>query len=107
MAPGVESYSFGEITIDGATDGVRENWWRRKGHSLHPEDVRQVLEEVKPDVLIVGCGASGALTVPGETREWIEARGTKVLDLPSREAVEKYNEMASRVNVVAALHLTC
>ncbi len=116
MAPKVESYSFGNITIDGTSyrndviicpDGIRDNWWRKQGHSLHPEDIRGVLDDINPDTLIVGRGANGALTVPDETRRWIESRGTQVLDLPTREAVEKYNKMSQAGDVVAALHLTC
>jgi len=113
--PTVESYDFGRITIDGieytadviiTPAGVKENWWRKEGHSLCPEDIEGVLD---PDieVVIIGCGASGILSVPNDTRKWLEGQGVRLYALPTREAIERYNEMAGSGKVIAGLHLTC
>jgi hypothetical protein len=116
MAPVIEDYEFGRIQIDGKTfrsdvivcpDGVRPDWWRKDGHGLDPNDVEAVLDEVRPDKLIIGCGANGALTVPETTRKWIEKKGVELIALPSKQACEKYNELSSSKSVVAGLHLTC
>ncbi len=57
----IESYHFGLIRIDGGTppgenpteyrqdlivfpDKIKSNWWRKQGHSLAVEDVRDVIE---------------------------------------------------------------
>ncbi|TET38897.1 MAG: hypothetical protein E3J72_01875 [Planctomycetota bacterium] len=113
--PRIDSYEFGRITIDRKTytsdviitpEGVAANWWRKEGHSLHPEDLNAVTA-VKPEVLIVGCGASGILKVPDKTRQWISEKGIELIDLPTREACDRYNELSESKNVAAGLHLTC
>lgn len=113
--PRIESYDFGEIVVDGETytadviitpAGVKPDWWRKEGHSLRPEDLEGILG---PDieVVIIGCGASGILTVPEDTRRWLEEQGVRLVALPTREACERYNEMAGSGRVIAGLHLTC
>ena len=115
MPPQIEAYDFGRITIDGrdygsdliiTPDGVRSDWWRKEGHGLHPEDLGAVLEP-PPETLIIGCGASGLLSVPDETRRWVAEKGIELVDLPTRAACERYNELSKDARVVAGLHLTC
>jgi hypothetical protein len=111
----IEAYQFGSITIGGETyardliicpDGIRKDWWRREGHSLHPEDLEAVID-LDPEVLIVGCGRDDRLRVPDETRRWISQRGIELIELPTGEACDRYNELAGQSRVIAALHLTC
>jgi hypothetical protein len=115
MIPVIESYDFGHIVIDGkgyssdvivTPDGVKANWWREEGHSLCPEDLETALG---PDieVVIIGCGANGALRVPDSTRIWLEEKSIRLYALPTSEACERYNEMAGSGKVIAGLHLTC
>jgi hypothetical protein len=114
-APHIEAYQFGRITIDGKTytrdliicpDGIRTDWWRREGHSLCPEDLDSVIG-LEPAVLIVGCGRDDRLKVPEETRSWITSLGIELIELPTREACDRYNELAGGSRIVAGLHLTC
>jgi hypothetical protein len=114
-APRIGAYDFGSITIDGEThthdliicpDGLRTGWWRKHGHSLCPQDLNAVIG-LDPEVLIIGCGAHGMLKIPDETRGWITRRGIELIDLPSREACDRYNELAGRTKVIAGIHLTC
>jgi hypothetical protein len=113
--PRIEAYRFGRISIDGETytrdliispDGIRTDWWRAEGHSLRPEDLGSVID-LDPEVLIIGCGADGMLKVPEATRGWIARRGIELIELPTREACDRYNELAAKSRVVAGLHLTC
>lgn len=113
--PTVESYEFGKIVIDGeiytsdiiiCPDGVRADWWRKEGHSLHPDDLASVIE-LAPELLIMGCGHSGLLRVPDETRKWLSERGIELIAFPTREAVERYNQLSTERKVIAGLHLTC
>ena len=114
-APRIEAYQFGRITIDGQTytrdliicpDGIRPDWWRVEGHSLRPEDLEAVIG-LQPEVLIVGCGRDDRLRVPQETRSWIRQRGIELIELPTGEACDRYNELAGQSKVIAGLHLTC
>ncbi len=116
MAPRIEEYEFGRVKIDGVTyrrdlivcaDGVREDWRRLAGHGLAPEDLALVLDEVGPTIVIIGSGSSGALTVSESTRSWIANRKVELIVLPTKNACEQYNQMASAGKVVAGLHLTC
>ena len=112
----IDSYQFGEIVIDGAKyDGyviilggtVQSNWWRRQGHSLAVEDLTSVIE-AKPSVLVVGCGASGMMDVPGTTQQFLKEKDIQLEAMGTYKAVEKFNELSEAgVNVAAALHLTC
>jgi len=116
MAPRVESYSFGEIVIDGRRytsdviirpDGVLDNWWRKEGHKLHFEDLDKALE-VKPEVLVIGTGYAGLMRVPKEVRQKLAEAGIEVVVQSTRKAWKTYNELVEKGRrVVAAFHLTC
>jgi len=110
----IESYDFGRVVIGGRAytsdvlvfpEGVKERWWRREGHKLCLEDLREALER-KPKVLVVGTGYSGLMEVTRGLREELRAKGIELKAAPTREAVELYNELKGP-KVVAALHLTC
>jgi hypothetical protein len=110
----IESYSFGHIVVDGeeATNDVIvlpgrvvHNWWRRDGHSLVLDDLREVLDEL-PAQLIVGTGAYGRMHPDASALEELRARGIEVEALPTEEAVRRYGELDT-AETAAALHLTC
>lgn len=110
----IESYSFGRMVIEGRTyaadliiiEGeILPNWWRREGHSLCPEDLKLVIER-KPEILVIGTGAYGAMDVPHETEKFLEEKGIEVIWKPTGEAVDIFNSIAGR-NKAGAFHLTC
>jgi len=111
----IDSYSFGQVVVNEHKytsdviifpDRVRANWWRKAGHSLHPEDIGEVIE-AKPEVLVVGTGASGVMDVPEETRAHIKSKGIELIAEPTEKACETFNRLSKSKKVVAALHLTC
>jgi hypothetical protein len=111
----MHSYDFGRITINGKryntdllvfSDKVKTGWWRKEGHRLQIADLKEVLE-AKPEVLVVGTGYSGMMTVPSETRNYIESEGIKLIIQKTAEACKTFNHLIESRNVVAALHLTC
>ncbi|MHC4477917.1 MAG: Mth938-like domain-containing protein [Planctomycetota bacterium] len=112
----IDSYQFGKIVVDGQVYSsdlilvggtVRPNWWRKQGHSLAVEDLEVVIEG-KPAILVVGCGASGIMKVPEQTRQVLEADGIALEALNTDKAVERFNELTGQgASVAAALHLTC
>ena len=112
----IDSYQFGLVTIDGVSynndviilgDTVQSNWWRKRGHSLSPEDVQSIIE-AKPSTLVVGCGASGLMKVAEETRQLLEEHDIKLEAHDTAKAVQWFNELRQGgTNVAAALHLTC
>lgn len=111
----IEDYSFGRIVIGGKTytsdviiypDRVDPSWWRKEGHRLYIDDLKEVLK-AKPDVLVVGTGASGAMVVPKETEEYLKQKGIEVIIERTKIACEAFNKHSGFSNVIAALHLTC
>lgn len=109
----IESYDFGRIVIDGRTytsdviifpDRVMDNWWRKDGHNLDIEDLKEVIE-FGPETLVVGTGYSGIMKVKDETREFLESKGIKVIVKKTGEACDILNSLGT--NCVGAFHLTC
>jgi hypothetical protein len=111
----IEHYSFGKIIIDGKTytsdviiypEKVDSSWWRKQGHSLHVDDLKDVIAE-KPELLIVGTGNSGVMVVPQETVSYLKSKGIEVNIARTDEAVKLFNKFQKEKRTIAALHLTC
>ncbi|MBO8131737.1 MAG: Mth938-like domain-containing protein [Candidatus Marinimicrobia bacterium] len=110
----IDSYKFGEIIIEGVKynhdviifpDKVKSNWWRKNGHNLCDEDIKEILD-YKPDVLIIGKGKYGIMRVPDELIKKLKGMGIDVIVANTDKAVVLYNE--SKVEEkVGAFHLTC
>jgi len=112
----IDSYQFGRIVIEGKgynsdciilSDSVQSDWWREQGHSLSVEDLKEFIS-AKPSVLIVGCGASGLVKVPEQTRQALQENDIRLEVLDTHKAVQRFNELSKAgENIAAALHLTC
>ena len=112
----IDSYSFGRIVIDGQVytsdviiypDRVDASWWRKEGHRLQPDDIAEALNK-HPDVLIIGTGYAGVMSVPKEVLKHIASHGIEVKIERTAKAVELYNALQrKKKHVIAALHLTC
>jgi len=114
----IDSYKFGTIVINGKgytsdviifPDRVLDGWWRKEGHNLYVEDLKEVLNaEPKPEVLVVGTGYSGFMKVSNEVVEELRSRRIKIMAQPTKQACQTFNELLkSGRRVVAAFHLTC
>lgn len=117
MSVKIESYSFGEMVAGEKTytsdlmicgDEVCEGWWRREGHRLCLEDLVWMLNR-KPQILIIGTGNMGCMTVPEDVLKALADRGIQVKTASTSEAVNLYNDLRDLKNrrVGAAFHLTC
>lgn len=111
----VESYSFGRMKIDGKVytsdmivfpDRINSSWWRKTGHRLLMEDLREINEE-EFDVLIVGTGYFGKMKVDEEVINHAHSKPFEFIMEKTTEAVEKFNDISGRKKVIAAFHLTC
>jgi len=111
----IEKYSFGRFSFDGKEytsdviihgDSVT-SWWRVSGHSVARGDIENLVAE-KPAVIVIGTGSSGLMTVPPDTRKFIEDNGIEVIAEETAKAVETFNELrAGGTDVAIAMHLTC
>ncbi len=111
----IEEYSFGRIKI-GRKEYIRDviihrgkvydNWWRKEGHNLVPEDLEIILKD-PPSILIIGTGHSGLMRVPKETVKFLKEKGIKTIVKKTADACKTFNELSAKQTVSAALHLTC
>jgi len=111
----IDSYEFGMIVVNGKKyysdviiypDKVDDQWWRKEGHLLIPQDLEKVVE-AKPEVLIVGTGNWGMMNVPSSTQQWVKSQGIQLKIELTQNACQVYNRVFQSKRTVAALHLTC
>lgn len=112
----IETYSFGLMTVDGKVynrdliifpERVRTNWWRREGHCLAIEDLKEVID-YKPEALIVGTGAYGAVDIPEYTKKVLKDKQIELIEKNTSQASQIFNEYIEKgKKVVGAFHLTC
>ncbi len=110
----IDKYSFGSVVVDGKTykndilivaQKIKE-WWRERGHLLQNVDLKEVWSE-KPDVLIVGKGASGVMDVAPEVKNNCAKLGIELISAQSPRAVKKFNKLSQKRDVAFGIHLTC
>jgi hypothetical protein len=111
----IEQYSFGKIVIDGKAftsdviiypGRVDASWWRKEGHYLQAVDLADIIA-AKPDLLIIGTGFWGSMTVPEETVRFVESKGIELRVERTEKAVGLFNGTKNDRTLIAALHLTC
>ena len=86
---------------------VKDNWWRKEGHRLYADDINDILS-AKPDVLVIGTGYAGNMSVPMSLRTAIEGQRIKVIVEKTSEATKTFNRLiAQGKDVAGAFHLTC
>ncbi len=113
----IEHYGFGEIVINGKryihdlivfhNGRIKDKWWRLEGHRLSIIDVEDVLKD-KPEILVIGSGYSGLMTVDNDVVRTLKDRGIDVIVEKSTRACKVYNELKMKSKKVAlAIHLTC
>ena len=111
----IDSYRFGQIVINDKSytsdviifpDRVQSNWRRDDSHRLTLKDVAGLMDE-NPEILLVGTGAPGLMSVLPEVEREAESRHIQLIVQPTSEACDIYNQLSRTQRVVAALHLTC
>jgi len=112
----IESYSFGRIVIKGRRyindiiifpNRIKDNWWRREGHRISIEDLKEVIQE-KPEILVIGAGYFGFVKVSAEVKEYVKGKGIELIIQSTKDAWNTFNNLLkSGKKVVAALHLAC
>jgi len=111
----IELYSFGKVVVDGKEytsdviiypDHIDSTWWRKEGHRLQVADIERVIEE-KPEILIIGTGASGLMEVPREVENYVTSKGIRLVVDTTKKACDAYNRLFKDSKTIAALHLTC
>jgi hypothetical protein len=112
----IEKYSFGSMRLGDRTyyndlavsTGEVARWWRESSHLVQSADIDVILA-VRPDVLVIGTGYSGGMSVSDEAKRLCEDNGVELVVERTARAVELYNEIVLEgiKSVAAAFHLTC
>jgi hypothetical protein len=115
----IEAYDFGTLTIDGSTftndlkiveGNVVADWWRIEGHRLLVADIEDVVT-ARPDILVVGTGEPGMMTVSDEVKARLAELGIELIIRPTRQACNEFNRLAGErtdpAKIAFAAHLTC
>jgi hypothetical protein len=111
----IDAYSFGSITVDGETytsdviiypGRVDPSWWRKEGHRLAIADLTDIVR-AKPEVLVIGRGYAGVMSVPDEVRNYLVSQGIEIHVKKTTEAVQLFNSLQKGRIVIGAFHITC
>jgi len=111
----IDSFNFGTITIEGRTfttdvivfpDRVNDDWRREEEHRPQISEFADIVKAA-PDVLIIGTGYAGVMSIPDQIRNYLTSKGIDVRVDKTARAIELYNALREKENVVAALHVTC
>lgn len=115
----ISSYTFGSMTIGGTPyrsdliilpDGqVLDNWVRRSGHLLLPEDLAGLMA-AGPKTIIAGTGAYGRMAVSPDLEKGLSEKKIAFTALETAKAVDLFNQMIAKAparSVGACFHLTC
>jgi len=111
----IEGYSFGLMVIKGQKytsdliifpDKVQDSWWRKSGHKLSLQDLEGILKE-EPEILVIGTGFVGLMKVEEEVKNYAREKWIILIIEKTKQAVQKFNELAPSKKTIGAFHLTC
>ncbi len=111
----IESYKFGEMTVDGQNYSADlillpgrtiSSWWRQEGHKLSCEDLQGLFDE-EISALVIGTGFHGQMKILQDVRLAAEAKGIRVYAEKTARAVEIFNQLSEHERTAGAFHLTC
>lgn len=111
----IESFSFGNITIGGKSyttdvivypDRVESNWVREEEHRPQISEFADIVR-TEPEILIIGTGYAGVLSIPDQIRNYLTSKGIEVRVEKTKQAIEMFNVLRNKEKVVAVLHITC
>ncbi len=111
----IQSFTFGKMVIDEKIytqdliilpDRIIDSWWRLEGHLLQPQDLEEIIK-IKPEILIVGQGASGLMDIPEETKNYLSSKNIQLIAVCTEKAYHIFNQYQEEKKVSGAFHLTC
>lgn len=69
-------------------------------------DLKEVFPE-SPELIIVGTGASGILSVGDDMSASLREKGIEIVAVRTPEAIRLFNKLSLKKKVACALHLSC
>jgi len=112
----IEEYAFGKIVVNGVTytndikiiqGNVVPEWWRRSGHLVEVDDIKDILKS-KPDILIIGKGDPGQMKTAASLRKFLKNNGIELIEEKTSKAIGMFNRLQKKgENVSVGLHISC
>ena len=112
----IENYTSGRIIVNSMTyhqdlkiihGQVADNWWRKSGHRVDLNDMKDVLA-ASPDIIVIGTGYAEMMRVSDDLTTETRRRNIKLIAENTNKAVQTFNDLFSKgKNVSGAFHLTC
>jgi hypothetical protein len=111
----IDFFKFGSITIAGKSytgdvivypDRVEESWSREEEHRPQIREFADIVN-AEPDMLIIGTGYAGVLSIPDQIRNYLTSKGIEVRVDKTKQAIELYNSLPATEKVIAIFHITC
>jgi hypothetical protein len=87
-------------------DRIDSDWWRRSGHHLIIDDLKEALK-VKPEVLVIGTGFMGLMKVDEAFKDHIQNENIVLIVEKTKKAVDIFNKISQTKKTIGAFHLTC
>ena len=116
----IDSFSFGSIVVegkkygrdvmffpDGSVKKRKGGFWKFGSHAIKKGEIEELVE-ANPEVIIVGTGTDAKARLEPNAESWANEAKLELVVLPSREAIERLNQLVGEDKRVAALiHITC
>ena len=112
----IEVIDFGSIIVDGTRYGsdliifpdgqIKDNWWRKSGHTLAIEDISDLLDS-EPEAIVAGTGIYGRMRPDAELEQYLRQRGIAFFPERNQKAKDIFNRLTSEQSTGACFHLTC
>lgn len=119
QAPRITNLAWGRLEVEGGCTfkdaklfpgGAREWDWRETGTShvpgIQPADVRELLDRGATTV-VLSQGVLRRLSVCPETLRLLEERGVRTHVLPTKQAIDLFNDLREKEPVGGLFHTTC
>jgi len=88
-------------------DKVHGNWWRREGHSVNVDDLKDILSG-GPDIMVIGKGYAGFMEISDSLRAALKHGNIELITGTTPEAVKAFNSLQGQGKKIGgAFHLTC
>lgn len=116
----VDSFSFGSIVVegkkyardllffpDGSVKKRKGGFWKFGSHAIKKGEIEELVE-ANPEVVIVGTGTDAKARLEPDAESRAKEAKLELVVLPSREAIDRLNQLVGEDKRVAALiHITC
>jgi hypothetical protein len=73
-------------------------------HLFKREEIEKLSDA---NTIIIGNGTSSKARIADGAREFAKEKGIEIIQLPSMEAIKKFNELSNKRKVGAIIHVTC